>query len=92
MTTTIRTKIVKGMLAKLWNLLNPHQFQVEAIATLVFPSEDGVAPSLCLVRKTGEGKSIVLYGMATMRCKITICIVPLVGLGSDRRVKSTKCA
>jgi hypothetical protein len=81
--------MVKRMLAVVWKELNPHQFQVDAITTLAFRSatNGGVAPSLCLVRKTGGGNSIVLYGMATMRRKITICIVPLVGLGSDQASK-----
>jgi superfamily II DNA helicase RecQ len=83
----VRHEIIKDMLATVWKLQNPHQFQVEAIEILVFTSTNGVAPSLCLVRKTGEGKSIVLYGMATMRRNITLCIIPLVGLGSDQARK-----
>jgi hypothetical protein len=64
--------MVKRMLAAVWNVMNPHHFQVDAIVTLAFRSANGAAPSLCLVRKTGEGKSIVLYGMATMRLPNTV--------------------
>jgi hypothetical protein len=69
---TTRTTMVKRMLAAVWKELNPHQFQVDAIATLAFRYANGAAPSLCLVRKTGEGKSIVLYDMATMRLPNTV--------------------
>jgi hypothetical protein len=64
--------MVKRMLAAVWNVLNSLQFQVDAIATVAFSSANGAAPSLCLVRKKGEGKSIVLYGMATMRLPNTV--------------------
>jgi hypothetical protein len=56
------------MLAKVWDVLNPHQFQVEAIATLVFPSVDGTAPSLCLVRR--RGTESLLFFTAWQSCVV----------------------
>jgi hypothetical protein len=36
-----------------------------------------------LIRKTGEGKSLVLQGMVSMLKGMTISLVLLLGLGSD---------
>ena len=43
---------------------------------------------LYLIQKTGEGKSLVLLGMATALQGITIDMVPLLGLGCDQVSKS----
>jgi hypothetical protein len=40
-----------------------------------------------LIRKTGEGKSLVMQGMASMLKGITVSVVPLLGLGSDQADK-----
>ncbi|KAL3765558.1 hypothetical protein ACHAWU_003099 [Discostella pseudostelligera] len=37
-----------------------------------------------LIRKTGEGKSLVMQGMASMYKGVTVTMVPLLGLGSDQ--------
>ena len=42
-----------------------------------------------LIQKTGEGKSLVMQGMASMLKSITITTVPLLGLGSDQESKCT---
>jgi superfamily II DNA helicase RecQ len=42
-----------------------------------------------LIRKTGDGKSLVMQGMASMLKGITITMVPLLGLGSDQESKCT---
>jgi len=42
-----------------------------------------------LVHKCGEGKSLVLLGTATMLRGVFVCMVPLIGLGSDQ-VSKTK--
>lgn len=36
-----------------------------------------------LIQKTGEGKSLVLIGTATVLRGVTVCLVPLRGLGSS---------
>jgi len=41
-----------------------------------------------IIRKTGNGKSLVLLGSASILCGIIICVVPLIGLGSDQAMKS----
>ncbi len=40
-----------------------------------------------LIRKTGEGKSLVLQGMASMLKGLTVVMVPLLGLGADQEEK-----
>ena len=43
-----------------------------------------------LIRKTGEGKSEVLKGMATLMKGVTLSLVPLLGLGSDQSQKASE--
>ena len=45
-------------------------------------------PLTYLIRKCGEGKSLVLLGMATLLRGITLSMVLLIGLGSDQVSKS----
>ncbi len=40
-----------------------------------------------LIRKTGEGKSLVVQGMASMMKGVTVVMVPLLGLGADQDQK-----
>ena len=47
---------------------------------------------LILVQKCGEGKSLMMLGMATMLKGITLVMVPLIGLGSDQANKSKMIA
>ena len=65
---------------------SPRPFQIDAIFQLCIRR----VSMLYLIRKTGEGKSLVLKGMATIKCGITLCLVPLVGLGSDQAIKTTR--
>ena len=39
------------------------------------------------IRKCGKGKSLILYGVATMLSGITVCMVPSIGLGNDQELK-----
>ncbi|KAL7508357.1 hypothetical protein ACHAXN_005444 [Cyclotella atomus] len=41
-----------------------------------------------VIRKTGEGKSLVMMGTAAVLRGVTICLVPLLGLGSSQALKS----
>jgi superfamily II DNA helicase RecQ len=68
------------MLSAVWKIENPREYQIKAIFYLVFLR----IRMLYLIRKTGEGKSLVLLGAATMLCGVTICLVPLLGLGSSQ--------
>ena len=66
-----------------WGCARPCPYQIEAIFHLVFRNTD----MMYLIRKTGEGKSLVMQGMASMLKGITISVVPLLGLGSDQADK-----
>jgi hypothetical protein len=68
-----------------WGCASPRSYQIEAIFHLVYRNTD----MMYLIRKTGEGKSLVLQGMASMLKGITITMVPLLGLGSDLESKCT---
>jgi superfamily II DNA helicase RecQ len=68
-----------------WGCEQPRSYQIEAIFHLVYRKTD----MMYLIRKTGEGKSLVMQGMASMLKGITITMVPLLGLGSDQESKCT---
>jgi superfamily II DNA helicase RecQ len=72
------------MLSAVWKIENPREYQIKAIFYLVFLR----VRMLYLIRKTGEGKSLVLLGTATMLRGVTICLVPLLGLESSQASKS----
>ena len=77
---------IKKELLATWGCVTPRPYQVEAIFHLVYRKVDMVY----LIRKTGEGKSLVLQGMASMLKGVTISLVPLLGLGSDQQEKCSK--
>ena len=74
------------MLLVVWGIQLARDYQIDAIFFLVFLKVD----MMYLIRKTGEGKSLVLLGMATAQRGITITMVPLLGLGSDQVAKSKR--
>lgn len=61
----------------------PHHFQVEATKDITFDGKN-----IFLIRKTGEGKSVVPMASAAMLRGFTIILVPLIGLGSDQVSKN----
>lgn len=61
-------------------LETPRKYQIDAIYQLAIRKVE----MLYLIRKTGDGKSLVLLGLATILRGVTISMVPLVGLGSDQ--------
>ncbi len=79
---------IKKELLDTWGCETPQPYQVEAIFHLAYRKVDMVY----LIRKTGEGKSLVLQGqgMASMLKGVTISLVPLLGLGSDQQEKCSK--
>ena len=48
--------------------------------------------TIYLIRKTGEGKSLVITTVAAMLREVTIVMIPLIGLGSDQANKSINLA
>ena len=73
------------MLRQAWGVDTPRPYQVEMVFHLAFRKVH-----VHLIQKYGEGKSLVLLGMATLLCGVTVCMVPLLGLGSDRVNKSKR--
>ena len=77
-------EVIVAMLSFVWSVLEPRIFQVFALYYMVFLSNQ----LIYLIRKTGEGKSMIILGAATMRRGVTVVLVPLIGLGSDQVNKS----
>eukprot|EP00956_Cyclotella_meneghiniana_P020359 scaffold35768_cov46-Cyclotella_meneghiniana.AAC.2 len=77
---------IEWMLREVWGITEPRPYQVKSIFYLAFLKMS----MLYLIRKTGEGKSLVLLGTATILRGVTVCLVPLLGLGSSHASK-TKC-
>ena len=77
------TSAIRNHLALTWGCTTPRPYQIKAIFHLVYRKID----MMYLIRKTGEGKSLVLQGMASMLKGVTVVMVPLLGLGADQDVK-----
>jgi superfamily II DNA helicase RecQ len=73
-------------MAEVWGVLSPREFQVQAIAWLVFQ------PKTCLflLQKTGEGKSAVVLTSAMLLHGISLVVVPLLSLGCDQVAKAQR--
>ena len=65
---------------------NPRPYQIESIFQLTYRKLD----MMYLIRKCGDGKSLVMHAMATILRGITIVMVPLIGLGSDQISKTKR--
>lgn len=79
---------IRLMLQQKWGQNEPREFQLQGIRLLCWHRYLGGPPSkLLLARKTGDGKSLVFQGAATILGGITICVVPLLVLGSDQTTK-----
>jgi len=78
--------VIRAMLFHVWCIQFARDYQIEAIFFLVFLK----VGMLYLIRKTGEGKSLVLLGMVTVLRGTTIDMVPLLGIGCDRVSKSKR--
>eukprot|EP00804_Cyclotella_cryptica_P005546 CCRYP_003053-RA/>CCRYP_003053-RA protein AED:0.68 eAED:0.43 QI:0/0/0/0.5/1/1/2/0/593 len=81
--TEISTAI-ELMLQDVWGIPEPREYQVRAIFYMAFLK----TRLMYLVHKTGEGKSLVLLGTATILRGVTVCLVPLLGLGSSHASNS----
>eukprot|EP00956_Cyclotella_meneghiniana_P045819 scaffold386239_cov215-Cyclotella_meneghiniana.AAC.1 len=72
------------MLKDVWGIQEPRGYQVTAIFYMAFLK----TRLMYLIRKTGEGKSLVLLGTSTILRGVTVCLVPLLGLGSSHASNS----
>eukprot|EP00956_Cyclotella_meneghiniana_P020780 scaffold37108_cov23-Cyclotella_meneghiniana.AAC.3 len=75
---------IKLMLKDVWGIEEARTYQVKAIFYMAFLK----TKLMYLIRKTGEGKSLVLLGSATILRGVTVCLVPLLGLGSSHASNS----
>lgn len=78
--STERRRIICACIEQVFKIKSPRDFQVFAVYCMVFLSSQ----VLYLIRKTGEGKSLVVLTTAAMLRGVTIVFVPLIGLGSDQ--------
>ncbi len=58
----------------------PHEFQIRAIHHIAFHCNQIVY----IVAKTGLGKSAILLSIGLLQTRVTLSMVPLIGLGSDQ--------
>jgi superfamily II DNA helicase RecQ len=86
--TSRQQAVIKDVMEKVWGILAPRDFQVEAVASLLFQRNT----CLFLIRKTSEGKSAVVLTSATLLRGITLVVVPLLGLGCDQVSKAQRPA
>ena len=73
-------QIIISTIIAISSIGSPRPFQVFAIYCMVFLCSQVVY----LIRKTGEGKSLVIITTAALLRGVTIVMVPLIGLGSDQ--------
>jgi hypothetical protein len=73
-------QIIMSTIVAISSIRSPCPFQVFAIYCMVFMCSQ----VLCLIRKMGGGKSLVIITTAAMLRGVTIMMVPLIGLGSDQ--------
>ena len=71
---------MRDELRDVWGLATANSWQVDAIWLL---SRAAHASRLLLVRKTGDGKSAVVFGAASLLRGVSLVVVPLLGLGVD---------
>ncbi|KAL3759766.1 hypothetical protein ACHAWU_007510 [Discostella pseudostelligera] len=72
--------LITSMLRCAWGIESPCSYQINSIYNLVYRRIE----MMYLIRKMGEGKSIVLTGASSLLGGVTISLVPLLGLGADQ--------
>jgi len=77
-------KITKALVAL--GCDTPRRYQIDSIFQLTYRKLD----MMYLIRKCGDGKSLVMHAMATILRGITIVMVPLIGLGNDQISKTKR--
>ena len=76
---------ITEMFRDVWGI-DPRPYQVSAVFYIIFLK----LSMTYLIRKTGEGKSMVWLGMCTILRGINVCMVPLLGLGSAQAPNSRR--
>ena len=78
-------RIISGAIKELYPFIDDtRQFQLEGTNHLSFNDD----ASLVMIRRTADGKSLVPLTTSYIRKGVTICLVPLHGLGSDQVEKA----
>ena len=80
-------EIISKVMREGRGIKNPRDYQLEAIFQFAYRKKN-----IYLIRKCGEGKSAVLQTACLLLRGIVICLVPLIGLGSDQVNKSKNLA
>jgi superfamily II DNA helicase RecQ len=68
-----------------WGVHSPHEFQLCNIHHIAFQHDQ----LLYIIAKTGLGKSAIPLTIGLLQTRVTLSVVPLVGLGSDEVNKSS---
>ena len=68
----------------------PHQWQVEVGGSILRSNSDNIHQNQLLIRKTGEGKSLVFLVTGVCIGGVTLYILPLLSLGMDQSRKVLK--
>ena len=76
---------ITKMFRDVWGI-DPRPYQVSAVFYIVYLK----LSMTYLIRKTGEGKSMVWLGMCTILRGVNVCMVPLLGLGSAQAATSRR--
>ena len=71
-------------ISAVFGIVTPRDWQIEAIHHALF-KEDGL---LLVSRRTADGKSLLPLTIAAFKRRVTVVLVPLIGLGSDQVQKS----
>jgi len=78
-------QLVRNVLSQLRGIVALRPYKFDAILYLVFLRS---MQMMYRIRRCGNGKSIVQYGLATMRWGVHVTRVPLIGLGNNEGAKS----
>lgn len=81
---------ILNMLRTIWSFRKPREFQVRAIHKVAYDRHECGRHRLGLIRRTGEGKSLVLLGIATLLRGLTVITEPLITVGSDQVASVTE--
>lgn len=72
-------KIIYRLFVDVLGYNNPRAFQIDSVNEVMNNNNN-----LLLIRKTGEGKSAVLYGCCCLENGVVICATPLIGLSAQQ--------
>ena len=78
--------LIKASIQEVFKIATPRDYQIEAIHHCIYNDN----ATLYIIRKTAEGKSLIPLTVALLK-GVAICLVPLIGLGSDQVRKALRC-